>query len=148
MPFRFPLQAVLHFRQSIEHQHELRLRAANQLVSRVQGWIAHLDTQARELQSQQSQALGTGTTAAELRFAASCESTMAQRRRELEKELARLQKLRDEQQKVFQHARRQREMLASLRDRQFREYERDAARHQQRALDDAFLLRKSYSNRV
>jgi flagellar export protein FliJ len=147
MPFHFPLQAVLHFRQSLEHQHELRFRAANQLVSRVQGLISHLDMQTQELQAHQLRILGTGTTAAEMRFALSCESAQAQRRRDLERELVRLQKLRDEQKKIFQNARLQRETLASLRSQQLHDYERETARQEQRNLDDIFLLRKAYLRR-
>ena len=35
MAFHFPLQAVYQFRKSLEHQQELRLRAANQQVAKV-----------------------------------------------------------------------------------------------------------------
>jgi flagellar export protein FliJ len=147
MPFHFSLQAILHLRQSLERQHELRLRAANQLVARVQRLIAQLDERQNALRGNQAQALHAGTTVAELRFTLSCESMLLQQRRDLERELTRLQKLRDEQQKVFQYARLQRETLASLRARQLHEYEREAARRQQRQLDDLFLLRRAYLQR-
>ena len=51
MPFHFPLQAVLHYRQSVEHQQELRLRAANQQVVRVQHLIEQTDLRRKELRS-------------------------------------------------------------------------------------------------
>lgn len=47
-------------------------------------------------------------------------------------ELQRFQNLRDEQQKRFQQARRERETVESLRDTQLREYTRDATRREQR----------------
>ncbi len=144
MPFRFSLQAVLHFRQSLEHQQELRLRAANQHVARVRRVLDQHNARVQELQISQARELAAGTTAAELRFAALCRSTLEQQRQELERELQRLQKLRDEQQKLFVEARRQSETLAGLRDNQRREYERKAARREQRRLDDAFLLRRSH----
>ena len=59
----------------------------------------------------------------------------------------RWQGLRDQQQKIFQLARRERETFESLRDHQLHEYERDARRREQRQLDDLFLLRQSYLKR-
>jgi flagellar export protein FliJ len=144
MPFRFPLHAVLHFRQSLEHQQELRLRAANQQVARVRRVLDQHSARVQELHAGQARELAAGTTAAELRFAALCKTALEHQRQELERELQRLQKLRDEQQKLFVEARRKSETLAGLRDNQRREYERQAARREQRQLDDAFLLRGSY----
>ncbi|HLW89245.1 MAG TPA: flagellar export protein FliJ [Terriglobales bacterium] len=147
MAFRFPLQAVLHYRQSLEHQQELRLRTANQQVARVRRMLDQHAARMQALHAGQARDLAAGTTAAELRFAALCESALEQQRQELERELQRLQVLRDEQQKLFVQARRQRETLAGLRDRQRLEYERTAARREQRQLDDTFLLRRAYLDR-
>lgn len=147
MPFHFPLQAVLHFRQSLEHQQELRLRAANQQVARVKRVLDQHGARVQELHANQRRDLLAGTTAAELRFAAMCESSLSHQRQELERELQRLQSLRDEQQRLFVNARRQRETLAGLRDGQQREHQRRAARREQRQLDDAFLLRRAYLER-
>ena len=147
MPYHFPLQAVLHFRQSLEHQRELRLRAANQQVARVKRVLDQHGARVQEHHANQRRDLLAGTTAAELRFAAMCESSLLHQRQELERDLQRLQNLRDEQQRLFVNARRQRETLAGLRDHQHREYQRRAARREQRQLDDAFLLRRAYLER-
>jgi flagellar export protein FliJ len=147
MPFHFPLQSLLHFRQSLEHQQELRLRAANQQVARVRRVLDQHSARVEEHYASQGRELLAGTTAAELRFAALCESSLLRQRHDLKCELQRLQNLRDEQQKLFMEARRQRETMAGLRDGQYREYERRAARRAQRQLDDAFLLRRSYLQR-
>jgi len=147
MAFHFPLQALLHFRQSVEHQHELRLRTANQLVARARHLIEQIDARLHQLHTLQSQDLGAGTSGAELRFALSCEETLLQQRQVMQRELLRLQVLRDEQQKIFQQARRERETFESLRDHQLREYQRDAKRREQRQLDDLFLQRRAYLRR-
>ena len=147
MAFRFPLQAVLHFRQSIEHQHELRLRAANQLVARTRHLLEQLDARLQQLHAGQTHHLETGASGAELRFAAACETSIHQHRETLQRELVRAQNLRDEQQKIFQRARRERETFESVRDQQLREYQREASRRQQRQLDDLFLLRQAYLRR-
>ncbi len=147
MAFHFPLQAVLHFRQSVEHQQELRLRAANQQVARARHLIDQIDARLQQIQTRQSQDMNSGTSGAELRFAVLCEATLHQQRQALQGELARLQKLRDEQQKIFQQARRERETFESLRDHQLHAYQRDAARREQRQLDDLFLMRQAYLRR-
>ncbi len=144
MAFRFPLEAVLHFRKSLEHQQELRLRSANQQVARARHLIEQLDHAIGQLQARQSQELGAGTTAAEMRFALERESELRQHRHNLDRELMRLETLRDQQQKIFQQARRERETFESLRDHQLHEYELASARREQRELDTMFLLRQAY----
>jgi len=148
MPFRFPLEAILHLRQSLERQQELRLRAANQQVARVRHMIDLLDGQVREMRSRSGQQLLKGSAAAELHFALLCEQTLGRQRPLLQRELLRLEQLRDEQQKTYAKARRERETFESLRERQRLEYQRETTRREQRELDDAFLLRKKRKNQL
>jgi flagellar export protein FliJ len=145
MPFHFSLQAVLHLYESLEQQQELRLRAANQQVSRVRHAIEQLDAQKQQNRMQQSRQLQAGTTGAELEFERVTELALHRRRGELDIELARTQQLRDEQQRNFRQARRRRETLSSLRETQLHLYQREAARREQRRVDDAFLLRRKPS---
>jgi len=147
MPFRFPLQAVFHFRQSMEHQQELRLRTANQQVARARRVVEQFDERIRQMQFRQTHELGVGTTSAELRFALAGEAALRLQRQDAERDLVRWQNLCDRQQKIFQQARRERETFESLRNHQLRDYERAAARREQRQLDDLFLLRQSYLKR-
>ncbi len=144
MPFRFPLQALLHFRQSVEHQQELRLRAANQQVARVRHALEQLDNRVRQTQALSSQYLARGTTGAELSFLQTTEGLLRAQRQEVEHELVHCQHVRDQQERVFRLARRERETFESLRNEQLRNYERDQARREQRRLDDLFLMRKTY----
>jgi flagellar export protein FliJ len=147
MAFHFPLHAVLHFRESLERQQELRLRAANQQVARVRHLIEQLDARRQELHSAQAKTLSTGITAVELQFELLCETEMLRHRRELEQQLARLEQLREQQREVFQQARRVRETLEAVRDQHVRRYKKEAARREQRGLDDLFLLRRVYLRR-
>jgi flagellar export protein FliJ len=147
MAFHFPLEAVLHFRKSLEHQQELRLRAANQQVARVQHLIEQMDLHRQQLRSTQTQELSSGTTAAEMRFGLLSEAELLRHRQVLEQELTRLQQLREQQREIFRQARQARETLESVRDQQFRLYKKDAARREQRSLDDLFLMRREYLRR-
>lgn len=147
MPFRFSLESVLHFRQSAEHQQELRLRTANQQVSRIRRMIDQIEQHIKAMHTSQSQELGAGTTAAELRCSLAREKGLLQQRQVLLKELRRVENLRDEQQKIFFQLRRQRQTIESLRDHQRCEYERTTLRREQRAADDEFLLRQSFLRR-
>jgi flagellar export protein FliJ len=147
MAFRFPLQSVLHLREGLEHQQELRLRAANQKVARVRHQIGHVEQQLHGITSTQAKELGAGTTAAELMFAAQCEAQLHRQLRELERQLAVAQKASDQQREIFQRAKREREKLESVREQQARAYRTEAARREQRNLDDLFLMlmRREYS---
>jgi flagellar export protein FliJ len=147
MAFEFPLQAVLHFRKSLEHQQELRLRAANQRVARVRLMIDHLDGRRQELYSAQAKELSAGITAAELRFELQCETGLKRHRKELEQQLAALEKLRDQQREIWQQARQARETLESVRDQQLSLYKKKALRREQRSLDDVFLMRREFLRR-
>lgn len=143
MPFRFPLETILHFRQSVEHQQELRLRAANQQVARMRHVIQQIEQQMATIRTRQFAELSAGTTVAELRFADVCAAAQAQRWVAAERELKRLEQVRDQQNELFQQARLKRETFASLREHQRMEYERNARRREQRQLDELFLLRQA-----
>jgi len=142
MAFHFPFESLLHLRRSLERQQELRLRAANQQVAKVRHLLDRSDRQLGEMRIQHARQLQAGETIAELRFAATCEAALVKQRRVIEQELARLERLRDQQQQIFHKARLDRETLESLRQHQFAAYERAGRRREQRLLDDLFLLRQ------
>lgn len=123
------------------------MRAANQRVSRVSHLLEQLDQCLHQAHALCFEDLTATRTGAELHFGLVREASIRQQREILQRELLRLQDLRDQQQRVFRHARQQREMIESLRTRQEQEYERDRSRRAQRELDDLFLLRQSYHRR-
>jgi flagellar export protein FliJ len=147
MAFHFALQSVLHFRQTVEHQQELRVRAANQRVAGVRHNIAQLADALKQLQTISSQELARGTTSAELRFSLQAELALGQQRQDFEHELLRLSKLRDQQVKIFQQVRRERETIQALRDQQLHAHKREATRREQRRIDDLFLMQRSFRQR-
>jgi flagellar export protein FliJ len=142
MPFRFPLETILHLRRSVEHQQELRLRAANQQVARMRHVIQQIEQQIASTRTRESSQLNSGTTAAELQFTEACETVLEQQGVAATRELMRVEHVRDQQNKIFQQARRERETFERLRDHQHAEYERNARRREQQQLDELFLLRQ------
>jgi flagellar export protein FliJ len=147
MAFHFSLQAVLHFRQSIEHQQELRLRAANQQVAAVEQGIVRLEARREELRARTSHELSLGMTAAELQFGLQCEAQFELQRRDIDLQLGRVRQLRDQQRAIFQQARRMRQTLEGVREEQLKVYRHEMERREQRAQDDLFLLRREYLRR-
>jgi len=147
MPFHFSLQAVLHLRQGLEHQQELRLRAANQQVAKVRHLITQLDMARNESYALQLRQLKAGISGAEIRFHLLRDGAMTEQRRRMEEELARLEKIRDRQREIYQQARREHETLKGLRDQQLDLHRKQSRRREQRRLDDLFLLREQYSRR-
>jgi flagellar export protein FliJ len=147
MAFQFKLESLLHFRQSLEHQQELRLRAANQQVARVRHLIEQMDARRQQLYTTQAKHLDSGMSAAELQFELLCETQLLHHRQNLEQELVRQQQLREQQRENFQQARRTRETLEAVRDEQLRLYQKNAVRKEQRSLDDMFLLRREFLRR-
>ncbi|HEY1270843.1 MAG TPA: flagellar FliJ family protein [Terriglobales bacterium] len=147
MPFHFPLQAVLHLRQSIEHQQELRLHAANQQVARVRQLMLRIDARIQEFRQESSQELELGTRAAVIRFTVALESILDAKRQELEMQLLRVMQIRDQQQKAFEKARQEREKFQLSFERALREYRICKDRRDQKLLDELFLLQRAFRKR-
>ncbi|HTZ82421.1 MAG TPA: flagellar FliJ family protein [Candidatus Acidoferrales bacterium] len=147
MAFHFPLQAVLHLRQSLEHQQELRLRAANQQVSAMRHLVDAIDLAIRHFEIVSHKAMTKGIRVSELHFNLALKSAFESRRQQANLELHRAQNLRDQQQRIFQQLHREREILEALRDQQLQEYERAALRRQQSQTDELFLLRRAFQER-
>jgi len=140
MAFRFSLAGILRFRRSVEHHQELQLLAANQKVAQVRQRMVEVDRDATASWMRQAQLLRNGLSAAEIHFELQCRATLGQRRQELEQELLCQEKIRDERRLAYQAARKSREMVDTLRERQFQLYRQQQVREDQRQLDDLFLL--------
>lgn len=144
MAFRFSLEAVLAYRKNLERQQELRLQAAHQEANRILQKIAELDRATEQLMESQSQELQRGTTSAELLFFLAGHAALQRRRQGLLQELANAQKRLALMQQEFVEARRSREVLERLRGRARAEYQIQNSRHEQREMDDLFLLRRAH----
>ncbi|MBZ5706042.1 MAG: flagellar FliJ family protein [Acidobacteriia bacterium] len=147
MAFRFSLQALLRFRKSVEHQQELLLQEANHQVALVRHEIESLDKRMAEIAVRGALELTSGVRAAELQFEGLCRSVLLEQRRQLEKVLAQREEIRVRHRQAFHHARRQREVVDTLRQHQLQLYRQQEKRKEQRSLDELFLLRREFLRR-
>lgn len=94
------------------------------------------DVRERELQ--------IGTVASELQAFDQAERGLRAQQQTLQQSLAELRSRREQQLASYQAAKRARQILSELRDQQRERLESEAARNEQRRLDDLFLARRSH----
>jgi flagellar export protein FliJ len=144
MAFRFALEVLLRVRQGLERQQELRLQEANLRVAMLLRQIEDVHSEAGNIEARRRPQLESGITAAELQFDVLCRSVLTERQHSLEKQLVGAEAFRRSCSQDFQQARRQREVMDTLRLHQLQDYQQQQARKDQRRLDDLFLLRRAY----
>jgi flagellar export protein FliJ len=144
MAFRFPLEVLLRVRQTQERKQELRLQEANLRVAMLLRQIEEVHSGMENLEVRRRPQLESGMSAAELQFDVLCRSVLIERQQVLEKQLLDAESLRQSCTQDFRQARRQREVIDTLRLHQLHYYRQQEARQDQRRLDDLFLLRRAY----
>ncbi len=147
MAFRFPLEVLLRVRQGLERQQELRLQEANHRIAALRRQIEDVVGEVDEIIIRRRPQLASGISAAELQFDVLCRSVLTTRRDVLDKQLIDAEAHRSSCNADFQQARRQREVMDTLRLHQLQDYNQQQARRDQRRLDDMFLLRRAYLRR-
>jgi flagellar export protein FliJ len=141
MAFRFTLEPVLRLRASYERLERLRLLQIAAAILQVQSEIAAAVRDSDAARRTLRERLASGSSGIEIQFEAACEAVRVNYRRSLEARLASLRKKHEAQTIAYRVARRKREILENLRQRQFQEFLREEARREQRALDELYLLR-------
>jgi flagellar export protein FliJ len=134
-------------RQGLERQHELRLQEANQRVTMLRQQIEGVHSEAQNILTGRRPQFESGISAAELQFDVLCLSVLTERQHALEQQLVEAEALRHTRSEEFLQARRQREVIDTLRHHQLQDCQQAEARQDQRRLDDLFLLRRAYLRR-
>ncbi|MGA9633066.1 MAG: flagellar FliJ family protein [Candidatus Acidiferrales bacterium] len=142
MAFHFSLDAVLRMWTSRERFERLRLEGLTAKIQRLRHEIEAVDRASREDRRNVTSLLSEGMTASQLQFTSLCTDGQRQFRVLMEKQVAELMKQHEVQRKIFEHARRQRETLESLRDRKLEAYRAAEAREIQEQMDELFLARR------
>jgi flagellar export protein FliJ len=141
MAFRYPFQAILRLRQSLERQEEQRLFAIAATVARLRVQIEHWEESRKEMRRVASQELIAGSSGAILQFATLRDANAAKAQESLQSELVVAEQQRLLQLGVYQRARQKREIFERLRDRKEETYDLAEARREQEQADDSFLIR-------
>jgi flagellar export protein FliJ len=141
MPFIFSLQTLLRLREIREEAELQTLRGLAAQVFATRAEAQALDTLAAEQRRALCRAALAGVSGAELHFGTRRESAQLERRQALARKLADLENSLQAQQAIYLAARREREVLTTLRTEQRSAYQREQDRREQSTLDALFLLR-------
>lgn len=141
MAFDFPLAAVLRYRGSLEQQEYLLFEKIQQEIAQVELKIRQVE-EARLTAGQTRVAeLAKGIPAIELQNAFHYERALDLQREALQSQWQELKVKWRRQLVAYEMARRNRETLEKLRDKQLEAYTREQAKRAQAAVDDIFLAR-------
>jgi flagellar export protein FliJ len=142
MAFRFPLAAVLKYRESMEQREYLALERIQMEIARMQAQIAQAAAARSAAAASSLEQLSRGLAAIHLQEAREYESALERSQTLFEEKLKELRVSLRQRLRTYQIARQKREVLDELRSRQKNAYERDQARLQQNAVDDLTLARR------
>lgn len=143
MAFHFTLQSLLRIRVSYERLERLRLLTLTALANRLRQEIAAVCAESEEARRDLQGRMAAGTSGGELQFAVANDRTRAARKQALEESLSRVKSRHEKQWRVFEAARRKRQILENLRARRWEEYRREQSRCEQKQVDELYLLRRS-----
>lgn len=143
MAFEFSLATVLQVRGILEEQEERMLKKILSEIVRTGEAIAGVDAVLARSDASRSEGLFKPIPGHKLHAFYGEIAALKQNRKDLEERMRKLEELRNKQLKIYENARRNREMLTDMRDEQRSEYETDMTRQEQKALDDIFISRRS-----
>jgi len=143
MPFRFPLHAVLRMRESLEKAELQKLRICAAEVTGVRAEIESLNAEITSAQRALSEQTVEGISGAELQWGTVTDELRKEKLTRLQAKLNDLELARRKQQQKYGEARRQREILSNLRDREYSAYQLEMSKREQQQIDELFLIRGS-----
>jgi flagellar export protein FliJ len=146
MAFHFSLAAVLRFRESIEQREYLALERIQQEIGRVELRINQIERDFSVAAQGRAKELAEGTRAAVMQSAYEYEKALEQEIERLRKEWQELKIRWKQQLAYYELARRNRETLDKLREKQLSAYTQELAKREQAVVDDLFLSRRRRGN--
>ena len=141
MSFCFPLATVLRVRVAREQHEERALQQILQELSRAHASLSSLDVELLRVVQQRVEGapLKAGR---EMHLSTRDVDDLRRWRREMEAQLEQLEEMKEQQLARYQSARQEREVLSELHSRQRSLYDVEAARREQRSIDDYFMARR------
>lgn len=145
MAFQFSLATVLRFRAILEDREESMLQKILYEISQTLQAIANTDAELAGSNASRVAERFKPLTGQQLHVSYGQTKDLKQRKEELERHLAKLEQLRDRQLKVYEAARRNREMLTDMLEEKRGAYKSEMARREQKTLDDNYIARRGRS---
>jgi flagellar export protein FliJ len=146
MAFRFTLESVLRLRVSCEQQEQARLELLSQHMYAAQEKFASLRKEQASLEQTLRKSMATGMDASELHSYLSSKLGLEVAEAAAAQAVTDAEKLWNGQRAKFLRARQEREVLQSVRDRQYQEYVTEQNRREQQQIDDLFAMRRLQPN--
>jgi len=146
MAFHFPLAAVLRYRESIEQREYFLLEKIQQEISRLEVRMREAEEACSKAIENRATELAKGICAADVRSAYEHERALELQIEALHALWQELKAKWRQQLASYEIARRNRETLEKLRERQLNSYTREQAKREQAVMDDIFLSRRRRGN--
>ncbi len=143
MAFHFALETLLALRRSRERQEELKLHAIGQRLSLARKRLRGNEVARQRLSSEQARRTPCGISGAELHFMQECDNSLSSAGLALLHSLEEIEKEFATQQEVLASERRKRELLETLRKREYERCRIEENRREQRIADEVFLMRRT-----
>lgn len=146
MAFRFKLDAVLRFREGVEHTEEAALYRIVREIADAEAELQQIKINQDRLREQREQELTLKLPAVHLLEIAERELEFKNSAEALCLRLQQLETQRVKQLAIYQSAHQDREVLSELRDQQQQAHGLEQRRQEQKTLDDLFLARSKPGN--
>jgi flagellar export protein FliJ len=146
MGFRFTLDAVLRFRESVEHSEEATLLLIVQEIAQAEGELRQTDIEQVRIREQRERDLILKLPGVHLLEIAERELDLKNVADGIRSRLEQLEDRRLKQLAVYRSARQERQVLSELREQKRRTYDLEQRRQEQKTLDDLFLARTRAHN--
>lgn len=143
MSFRFPLDMVLRLRQIKEDEEERSLSQILFQIAEARNTLLDLHRQVEALLRRRELDIQQPLTAANLHISYGQMRALENMEKDLRDQLGKLEALRIQQMKVYEAARRDRELLSGMRKKQHEQYRYEQARREQNTMDDNFGSRRN-----
>jgi flagellar FliJ protein len=145
MGFNFSLAAVLRIRIIVEEREERALQKILFEITQTMQNIAAIDAAIANHNSSRRTEVFKPLVAGELNLSYKDVKSLKQSRVDLVGQIEKLDQLRERQLKIYEKARRDREMLTDMREDRRNVYEFDLAKREQKVLDDNYIARRGRS---
>jgi flagellar FliJ protein len=142
MAFQFSLGTVLRVRGILEEQEERMLKKIQVEIAQTLEAIERVDAEIAGSDASRRNDVYKRFLGRNLQASYGEVNELKQVRKELQERIKKLEQLRERQLKIYEAARRDREMLTDMQEEKRNAYDSDVARIAQKTLDDNFIARR------